>query len=97
MNAVDTPLMGGASVELPSDFKGITPQRKEVATPNVLASATPQRGPASSSSSVSGSVRSMATPLRDGLSINDAESVSGMSVASEAARMVREGCATLAC
>lgn len=61
LSTAATPLQGGTNEPLhPSDFSGVAPRRDPVRTPNVFGAAT--------SAAVS---RVGATPIRDGLSIND--------------------------
>ena len=92
-----TPLLGGDNPLLhPSDFSGVTPRRKEAATPHPLATpfnaadgatprvaATPGRG-------ASFGVTPARTPMRDQLSINGSEGMER----EERARL-REGLSTL--
>lgn len=68
-----TPLKGGDNAYLnPTDFGGITPKNRTLATPNAMADATPtpNRGGATPSS-VRGGSTPAATPARDELSINE--------------------------
>lgn len=65
-----TPLKGGENVILnPTDFGGITPRNRSLATPNSLSDVTPSRTPASILAR--GDVTPAATPFRDGLNINE--------------------------
>lgn len=65
-----TPLAGGEALELhPTDFGGITPRQRALATPNTLnGGSTPSRTP--SRTPKRGSTP-MSTPARDAMSIND--------------------------
>ena len=68
LQAGQTPLVGGENPVLhPGDFSGITPRRKEAATPHPLA--TPLAGGATPR--MPGSAGVAATPARDALNIND--------------------------
>jgi pre-mRNA-splicing factor CDC5/CEF1 len=68
LQAGQTPLVGGENPVLhPGDFSGITPRRKESATPHPLA--TPLAGGATPR--MPGSAGVAATPARDALNIND--------------------------
>lgn len=68
-----TPLKGGDNANLNmTDFGGITPKNRSLATPNVLSDATPSRTPSRGGSTPArGGATPMATPLRDGLNINE--------------------------
>ena len=70
LQAGQTPLVGGENpVMHPGDFTGITPRRKEAATPHPLA--TPLLGGAAATPRVPGTAGVGATPARDALNIND--------------------------
>mmetsp|Transcript_7720 Transcript_7720/g.25602 ORF Transcript_7720/g.25602 Transcript_7720/m.25602 type:complete len:783 (-) Transcript_7720:84-2432(-) len=101
MNSTQTPLVGGENPELnPSDFSGVTPRHRVAATPNPLA--TPRVGDTPlRMGGITGGATPRATPFRDGLSINDADSLSSGGVGSERAqqsllkRELREGLSSL--
>ncbi|OEL16758.1 Cell division cycle 5-like protein [Dichanthelium oligosanthes] len=77
-----TPLLGGDNPDLhPSDFSGVTPRKKEIQTPNPMATplaltspgpgATPQIGMTPSRDANSFGLTPKATPFRDELRINE--------------------------
>jgi len=83
LRATQTPLFGGENPELhPSDFTGVTPKKKEIQTPNLIAtplrtpSGTPARTPAGMSNP-SYSVIPKGTPIRDDLHINEGSETPG--------------------
>ncbi|KAG0620103.1 hypothetical protein M758_4G189400 [Ceratodon purpureus] len=75
LRATQTPLFGGENPDLhPSDFSGVTPKKKEMQTPNPIA--TPLRTPSAAATPLRtpNSLYSMVpkgTPIRDDLHIND--------------------------
>eukprot|EP00008_Paramoeba_atlantica_P009416 CAMPEP_0201489642 /NCGR_PEP_ID=MMETSP0151_2-20130828/23135_1 /ASSEMBLY_ACC=CAM_ASM_000257 /TAXON_ID=200890 /ORGANISM="Paramoeba atlantica, Strain 621/1 / CCAP 1560/9" /LENGTH=802 /DNA_ID=CAMNT_0047875299 /DNA_START=24 /DNA_END=2432 /DNA_ORIENTATION=+ len=81
MTTAQTPLKGGENAPLhPSDFSGITPQRPNIQTPNVVAtpSHTPAigggmtpRGVMTPRGGGPGAATPMRTPLRDSMGINE--------------------------
>lgn len=84
LRATQTPLFGGENPELhPSDFTGVTPKKKEIQTPNLIAtplrtpSGTPARTPAAGMSNPSYSVIPKGTPIRDDLHINEGSETPG--------------------
>lgn len=77
-----TPLLGGDNPELhPSDFSGVTPRKKEIQTPNPMATPLASPGPGitprismtPSREGHSFGLTPKATPLRDELNINEVE------------------------
>ncbi|KAJ4847782.1 Cell cycle serine/threonine-protein kinase cdc5/MSD2 [Turnera subulata] len=76
-----TPLLGGENPELhPSDFSGVTPKKREIQTPNPIATPsatpgvagmTPRIGMTPSRDGYSFGITPKGTPLRDELHIND--------------------------
>ncbi|GJN11927.1 hypothetical protein PR202_ga30165 [Eleusine coracana subsp. coracana] len=75
-----TPLLGGENPDLhPSDFSGVTPRKKEIQTPNPMATplaspgpgATPRIGMTPSRDGNSFGLTPKATPFRDELRINE--------------------------
>ncbi|XP_058097768.1 cell division cycle 5-like protein [Magnolia sinica] len=76
-----TPLLGGENPELhPSDFSGVTPKKREIQTPNPMATPlaspgpmalTPRIGMTPSRDGYSYGVTPKGTPLRDELHINE--------------------------
>ncbi|KAI3915670.1 hypothetical protein MKX01_015495 [Papaver californicum] len=76
-----TPLLGGDNPDLhPSDFSGVTPKRRDIQTPNPMATplstpgasgVTPRIGMTSSSDVYSSGMTPRGTPLRDELHINE--------------------------
>jgi pre-mRNA-splicing factor CDC5/CEF1 len=93
-----TPLVGGENPMLhPSDFSGITPRRKDAATPHPLAmaGATPLSGGPAATPRMPG-VRGMsavaATPVRDALNINDPDALLSASAREERARVALLRC-----
>ncbi|TVU13774.1 hypothetical protein EJB05_37200 [Eragrostis curvula] len=75
-----TPLLGGDNPDLhPSDFSGVTPRKKEIQTPNPMATplaspgpgATPRIGMTPSRDGNSFGLTPKATPFRDELRINE--------------------------
>ncbi|ERN18768.1 cell division cycle 5-like protein [Amborella trichopoda] len=76
-----TPLLGGENPDLhPSDFSGVTPKKREMQTPNPIATPmstpggmglTPQIGMTPSRDSYSSGMTPKQTPLRDELHINE--------------------------
>ncbi|XP_077229720.1 cell division cycle 5 [Tasmannia lanceolata] len=76
-----TPLLGGENPELhPSDFSGVTPKKKEIQTPNPIATPlaspgpmglTPRIGMTPSRDGYSFGMTPKGTPLRDELHINE--------------------------
>lgn len=81
MRATQTPLFGGENPELhPSDFSGVTPKKKDIQTPNPIA--TPLRTPSGAATPLRtpNSVYSMfpkGTPIRDDLHINEGSEMLG--------------------
>lgn len=81
LRATQTPLFGGENPELyPSDFSGVTPKKKEIATPNPIA--TPLRTPSGTATPLRtpNSLYSMVpkgTPIRDDLHINEGSEMLG--------------------
>ncbi|EPS68222.1 hypothetical protein M569_06548, partial [Genlisea aurea] len=78
-----TPLLGGENPILhPSDFSGVTPRKKDIATPNLLLTPsatpggiTPRVGMTPSRDGYSFGVTPKATPMRDELRINEGPDV----------------------
>ncbi|KAI3960121.1 hypothetical protein MKW98_016845 [Papaver atlanticum] len=76
-----TPLLGGDNPDLhPSDFSGVTPKRRDIQTPNPMATplstpgasgVTPRIGMTPSSDVYSSGMTPRGTPLRDELHINE--------------------------
>lgn len=80
LRATQTPLFGGENPELyPSDFSGVTPKQKVIATPNPIA--TPLRTPSGAATprTPSGlySMIPKGTPIRDDLHINEGSEMLG--------------------
>ncbi|KAG0619416.1 hypothetical protein M758_4G138200 [Ceratodon purpureus] len=91
LRATQTPLFGGENPDLhPSDFSGVTPKKKEMQTPNPIA--TPLRTPSGAATPLRtpNSLYSMVpkgTPIRDDLHINeDSEMLGSESVKAEKLR-----------
>ncbi|RZC62386.1 hypothetical protein C5167_024142 [Papaver somniferum] len=76
-----TPLLGGDNPDLhPSDFSGVTPKRRDIQTPNPMATplstpgasgVTPRIGMTPSNDAYSSGMTPRGTPLRDELHINE--------------------------
>jgi pre-mRNA-splicing factor CDC5/CEF1 len=72
MTKAQTPLHGGENPTLhPTDFGGITPQNRQIATPNTLSGEGPGNTPSRTPSRTPRGTTPAATPARDGLNINE--------------------------
>jgi pre-mRNA-splicing factor CDC5/CEF1 len=71
MTNASSSLSGGDNAYLhPSDYGGITPKDRQLATPSQLAGETPSRSGATPMRTPKGGMTPAATPARDGLNIN---------------------------
>ena len=104
LQAGATPLLGGDNPLLhPSDFSGVTPRRKEAATPHPMATPARTPGPGATPARLgsAGAFPSATPSLRDQLSINDPDRAAADSAREERARLaalrrdVRDGLSSL--